>query len=119
VVVPSLAAAYCQDTYDTSSLYANVVDIDLVLVVDTDMDQAQYVAVLQRELATCDELLSIEPECKQALLSVALLLQQLIQLEAGNHDNQDSKTRVSEIFEKLRVIDPIRANYYHDIQAKV
>ena len=79
------------------------------------MAPAQYVLTLTQQLASCDELLSAEPECKQALLAAALLLQQLVELDAPNHGDA-ARHRIGEIFERLRELDPVRVNYYNDVQ---
>jgi hypothetical protein len=80
------------------------------------METEQYAATLERELATCDELLSIEPDCKQAMLAVVLMLQQLIALHPATHGDSAAQ-RVVDIFARLRELDPPRVNYYNEMQA--
>lgn len=73
-------------------------------------------STLKRELGMCDELLGVEPNCKQALLTVALMLQQLLQLAPSEFGSGEAAARVSEIFVRLRELDPLRVNYYNDVQ---
>jgi len=64
--------------------------------------------VFKRELSVCEELLNVEPSCKWVLLTVALLLTALHQGE-----------RLAGIFSRLQEIDPMRVQYYVDMQNRL
>jgi hypothetical protein len=85
-----------------------------IFLVQADVDTAKYVEVVLRELGVCDELLSVEPNCRQALLCVAILLQQVLALSPGAAP-AGAVSRIASIFTRLRALDPYRESYYRKI----
>eukprot|EP01101_Sappina_pedata_P008562 TRINITY_DN4772_c0_g1_i1.p1 TRINITY_DN4772_c0_g1~~TRINITY_DN4772_c0_g1_i1.p1 ORF type:complete len:313 (-),score=105.84 TRINITY_DN4772_c0_g1_i1:43-981(-) len=62
--------------------------------------------VLQRELGNCESLLELEPESKWAILTKIFILKELGTTE-----------EVGELLEKLKVVDPMRIEFYKDFGA--
>lgn len=71
--------------------------------------------IFTRELDECRSLDSIEPDCKWVLLTIAILLACCDALR----NNQESNSEQAEIFDRLRSIDPMRSNYYSDMQKSI
>jgi hypothetical protein len=84
-------------------------------VPEPDVDSPAYVKVLVRELDMCEQLLTVEPNCKQALLASALILKEMCAFQAAPSATDD---RIAAIFAKLCELDPCRINYYHAVQLK-
>jgi geranylgeranyl transferase type-2 subunit alpha len=94
-------------------------------VPDTEQARRRQLFVFERELSTCRELLEIEPNCKWVLLTVALLMGGVEAIKTLTGAAVDAAVRDKDIaymqgiFEKLEVLDPMRVNYYGDIQKQV
>ena len=74
------------------------------------------VAVLRRELATVEELVDIEPDCKWALLTRAILLRGLRVRGEAVEGYLDT---IRAIFDELLDLDPMRKQYYLDTRGIV
>eukprot|EP00455_Lapot_gusevi_P011112 TRINITY_DN1510_c0_g1_i1.p1 TRINITY_DN1510_c0_g1~~TRINITY_DN1510_c0_g1_i1.p1 ORF type:complete len:318 (-),score=60.32 TRINITY_DN1510_c0_g1_i1:12-965(-) len=72
-----------------------------------------YVSILRREISMCEELLSVEPNCKWALLCVASLTQRLAGQDADTQSQANE--RLTQIFQQLIELDPMRRTYYTEL----
>jgi len=82
--------------------------------------RARQVAVFSRELAVCEELFAIEPDCKWVLLTLALLLGGLEACEPSSPEQRKSTLeRISNIFEQLCQQDRMRKDYYAHVQQQL
>lgn len=87
----------------------------------------RHLYVFTREYTAILDLLSIEPDCKWALLTSALLQAGIIackQQQAGESAEGDRiivdqfTTNIQQIFERLVQLDPMRTNYYTEVRQK-
>lgn len=69
--------------------------------------------VLTREITRCRDLLEEEPQCKWAILSLAMML---ATHQSESKSSQQSNQERAELFAQLRSIDPQRAQYYTHMQ---
>jgi len=79
-------------------------------------DKSEQIAIIKREMEMAEELVAVEPDCKWAMLTIALLIHGL--RERGVVAD-GSKERVRDIFGELISLDPMRRQYYLDMKAKV
>lgn len=86
---------------------------------------ARHSGVFAREHASISELLEIEPNCKWALLTSAILAAGIIacrqqqQAQAGQDESAEIQQRIDEIeqtFDRLQALDPMRTNYYRQVR---
>jgi geranylgeranyl transferase type-2 subunit alpha len=81
-------------------------------------------AVFERELASCLELLELEPHCKWVLLTSAVLLSGVQACRTTSHTPDDEQhdeaaARITDIFVTLESLDPLRSQYYSSIRRKL
>jgi len=79
-------------------------------------EKSEQIKVLKREMSMVEELLEVEPECKWALLTLALLIEGL---QMHGLESEDYKERTKKIFNDLKSLDPFRENYYLDMYSRV
>jgi geranylgeranyl transferase type-2 subunit alpha len=81
----------------------------------------RQLVVYERELKTCLELLDVEPDCKWVLLTVALLLAGVDGCHASQEPASRAATgqRITSIFSKLELLDPMRKSYYVSVREKL
>ena len=65
----------------------------------------EYEGLLRDELAMCEELLDLEPECKWVLAAAAFLSRELGDAGGEKH---------AALMEQLKHVDPLRKRYYDD-----
>jgi geranylgeranyl transferase type-2 subunit alpha len=70
------------------------------------------VSRLKAELALTEELLANEPNCKWALLTVAVLV---LALDKAGEDTKKSKDNISALFSHIISLDPMRKGYFQDV----
>lgn len=63
--------------------------------------------ILKDQLVACEELLTVEEDCKWAMVTKAFLMMEL-KLEG-----------VKELLEKLKQVDPKRRGFYADLEARL
>jgi geranylgeranyl transferase type-2 subunit alpha len=67
---------------------------------------------LKKELAMTEELLAAEPNCKWALLAVAVLV---LALDKAKVDTRRSKDNLLTVFEDVIKLDPMRKGYFESV----
>ena len=67
---------------------------------------------LKKELATAEELLAAEPNCKWALLTVAVLV---LALDKAKVDTKRSKDNLLSVFHHVIKLDPMRKGYFESV----
>lgn len=84
-----------------------------------------HLTVFTRELQSVSELLEIEPDCKPALLTAAILQAGIIACRhqsGADASTQDEVTQltsnIKEKFDRLIQLDPMRTNYYRDVRQR-
>lgn len=78
----------------------------------------RHAAVVRRELAMCDELLALEPECKWAMLARLHLLEG--RRGQGKADGDDVFRReAGRVLDALEALDPLRRNYYGAMRQRI
>jgi hypothetical protein len=119
---------------DTEAATATAAPTPAAVTISSISSVARHLAVFTREHVSIDELLSIEPECKWALLTSAILQAGMIACmqrpsEAASTADAtatDSKERIGDlttaihaIFAQLTELDPMRTNYYAEVRQRL
>eukprot|EP00954_Amorphochlora_amoebiformis_P012717 995385-Amorphochlora_amoeboformis.AAC.1 len=79
-------------------------------------DKEGQIKILQRELAMVEELIEIEPDCKWALLTVAMLIGGI---KSRGKSDEGFQEKLKGTFEELIKLDPFRQQYYLDMKKYV
>jgi hypothetical protein len=72
-----------------------------------EKDPENVQSLLLEQLQTCEELLTVEEDCKWALLTMVFLLIEL------------KKEGAKPLLEKLKTVDSKRLGFYEDLEKKI
>jgi len=64
--------------------------------------------ILKDQLVACEELLTVEEDCKWAMLTQVFLMKELQMVDG-----------IKDLLEKLKLVDPKRKGFYTDLEARV
>eukprot|EP00298_Acanthocystis_sp_HF-20_P019106 c22368_g1_i1.p1 GENE.c22368_g1_i1~~c22368_g1_i1.p1 ORF type:complete len:340 (-),score=113.75 c22368_g1_i1:28-1026(-) len=76
----------------------------------------KLVQLIRNELATCDELIGLEPDSKWPILTKVFLL---LTLSGWNESDKSEISGLKDYLEKLKEIDSLRSAYYQDLVATI
>lgn len=90
----------------------------------SDADLQRQSAVFSRELDSVQQLLEVEPDCKWALLTSAILSAGLAACKRALNQQQETdqtqlRNTLRDIFQRLLQLDPMRTNYYNDVRDRI